>query len=106
VIVLQEDTGNLESLVQGSATIKKIIAQYDFILHFEFEIGLEGTFDMKPLIQHDLVFKILADPEIFKTIKVVDNGDSLQWTKPQTNETFYIAAEILNGHIWRSKREN
>ena len=75
-------------------------------LHLEFESGLEGTFDMTPLIQNDVIFKILADPEIFKTLKVIENGDFLQWTKPQSKETIEISADILYAHIWQSKQEN
>jgi hypothetical protein len=101
---LQNEKDNFESLGQKYPTIKKVIPQGDFILHFEFESGLEGTFDMKPLIQREGVFNVLTDPEVFKTLKVSDNGDYIQWVEPRTNEEISIGADTLYAQVWRTDR--
>jgi hypothetical protein len=101
---IQQEKVNIESLVQKYPPIKKVIPQEDFILHFEFESGLEGTFDMKPVIHREGVFSVLSDPAVFKTLKVADNGDYIQWVEPRTNEVISIGADTLYAQIWRSDR--
>ena len=93
---------NIESLIQNYPTIEEVIPQEDFILHFKFEGGLEGDYDMKPLIQRKGVFTVLANPDRFKTVKVAENGDYIQWVEEFTKEEIALGADTLYAQIWHT----
>jgi hypothetical protein len=67
------------TLVQRYPTILSVTPNDDFTLKIVFEKGFEGVFDVKPLIHRVGIFSGLDVPERFKTVKVAENGDSVEW---------------------------
>jgi hypothetical protein len=92
---MQDDLGNLAPLIQRYPTIKKMIAHENFILHLEFQSGMEGTFDMMPLIQRLGLTQALSKPEVPKTPKFSKDGKSLCWENTVTHEEISFSTAIL-----------
>jgi hypothetical protein len=90
--VLKNEMDDSEPLLQNYPSIQKATPSDEFILNIVFEDGLEGQFNAKPLIIRDGVFSRLSDPEIFKTVKVAENGKYIYWDKDITlgSDTIYI----------------
>ena len=66
-------------LVQRYPTIVSVTPNEDFTLKIVFDGGIEGVFDVKPLIKRDGIFSGLDIPERFNTVKVAENGDFIDW---------------------------
>jgi hypothetical protein len=84
-------------------SLQIVIPQTDYFLHFEFSSGLEGTFEMKPLIEHEVIFSSLANPEAFMTLKVSKDGDFLQWTDIPSGKKQVVGMGLLYDFIRQTK---
>ena len=101
---IQDEVGAVKPLIQRYPTIKAMIAHENFIVHFEFEDGLNGTFDMKPLIHRLGFFKSLSEPGVSDTLKLSSDGKSIQWTNPVTRQETSIRTAILLDEIGPRER--
>ena len=84
-------------LVQVYPILQEVVAQDNFTLHIKFDSGLEGTLDVKPLIQREGVFSGLDDPKRFKNVKISDDGDHIYWSEEITIGADTIFNKILFG---------
>lgn len=100
---IQDNVGKITPLIQRYPKIEKMLTHGNFIVHFEFEGGMEGTFDMEPLVQRLGLFKVLSEPGVSSTLKFSDDGKSIQWLNPVTKEVTAISTDILLDEMWHPK---
>lgn len=103
---IQGEAGKIEPLIQRYPTIKKLFVHENFIAHLEFEGGLDGTFDIKPLIERLGLVKTLSRPGVSKTFKISDDSKTIQWINPVTNEVTAISMDILLDEMWHPKEKS
>jgi hypothetical protein len=59
--------------------VRRITANADFTVSIEFDGGLKGVVDFKPLIQQGGVFKSLGSPLVFRRVKIGEHGRFIVW---------------------------
>jgi hypothetical protein len=72
----------------------------DFILILEFEDGMKGDLDMKPLMTRGGGFEDLDECEVFNSVKTINNGYSIEWKNGAE-----LGADLIFTHIWFSDYE-
>jgi len=76
---LKENLWDEETLNQKLPSILKVAALDDFKVHIEFATGLEGDYDVQPLINRGGIFSALANPIIFSSVKIGEGGAYIEW---------------------------
>ena len=97
---LQREVYTLETLLSTYPAIIKVTPLEKSIIHLEFDNGLEGDYDMKPLIQHGGEYEALKSEDIFKSPKIADYGGFIDW-----DGGISISAGVIYEQMWPPKNE-
>jgi hypothetical protein len=78
-------------------SISEVTPLGNCLLHIKFTDNLVGDFDVKPFIEEGGIFTDLSDIELFKTVSIQKDGNSIAW-----KGGIEIGAETLYTNVWLS----